>query len=194
MAQRIQIMIKKKKKNNLNEIENNNIDNKAENENNINEDSLDEKNINVEKFNDNEEEVQFIEDNQGNQIMKEFDVEITDVSDKDELMNKNLFLYVAAIEDGFEQEKISKEKLSEMLQSLPTTRNFTVYSYKNNNRLKIIFYLKNEEDKIIGKLPIILSNKENHLEKTDKFNIKMKDNNKNYEFFLKITINTTEDI
>ena len=180
--------------NNLNEIENNNIDNKAENENNINEDSLDEKNINVEKFNDNEEEVQFIEDNQGNQIMKEFDVEITDVSDKDELMNKNLFLYVAAIEDGFEQEKISKEKLSEMLQSLPTTRNFTVYSYKNNNRLKIIFYLKNEEDKIIGKLPIILSNKENHLEKTDRFNIKMKDNNKNYEFFLKITINTTEDI
>ena len=68
-----------------------------------------------------------------------------------------------------------------------------VYSYKNNNRIKVIFYFKNEEDRVIGKLPIILSNKESHLEKTDKFSVKMKDNDKNYKFSLKITINTTED-
>ena len=56
-------------------------------------------------------------------------------------MDKNLYLSVAAIEDGFEQEKINKEKFNERLQNLPTTINFSVYSYKNNNRIKVIFYL-----------------------------------------------------
>ena len=173
--------------NNINE----NIENKEENENNQNEDSLDQK----EKVEDKEEvEEQFIEENQGNQIIKEFDVEITNVSDKQELIEKNLFLSVSAIEDNNEQEKISKEKLGDILQNLPSTKNFMVYSYKNNNRIKVIFYFKNEEDRVIGKLPIILSNKESHLEKTDKFSVKMKDNDKNYMFALKITINTTEDI
>ena len=172
--------------NNMNE----NIENKEENENNQNEDSLDQK----EKVEDKEEEEeQFIEENQGNQIIKEFDVEITNVSDKQELIEKNLFLSVSAIEDNNEQEKISKEKLGDILQNLPSTKNFMVYSYKNNNRIKVIFYFKNEEDRVIGKLPIILSNKESHLEKTDKFSVKMKDNDKNYMFSLKITINTTED-
>ena len=173
--------------NNINE----NIENKEENENNQNEDSLDQK----EKVEDKEEvEEQFIEENQGNQIIKEFDVEITNVSDKQELIEKNLFLSVSAIEDNNEQEKISQEKLGDILQNLPSTKNFMVYSYKNNNRIKVIFYFKNEEDRVIGKLPIILSNKESHLEKTDKFSVKMKDNDKNYMFALKITINTTEDI
>ena len=173
--------------NNMNE----NIENKEENENNQNEDSLDQK----EKVEDKEEEEeQFIEENQGNQIIKEFDVEITNVSDKQELIEKNLYFSVSAIEDNNEQEKISKEKLGDILQNLPSTKNFMVYSYKNNNRIKVIFYFKNEEDRVIGKLPIILSNKESHLEKTDKFSVKMKDNDKNYMFSLKITINTTEDI
>ena len=184
--------------NNENNEENNiieNIENKEENENNVNEDSLDGKKVNIEEpKEESEPEEEFIEENQGNQIIKEFDVEITNVNDKEQLMDKNLYLSVAAIEDGFEQEKINKEKFNERLQNLPTTINFSVYSYKNNNRIKVIFYLKNEEDKVIGKLPIILSNKESHLEKTDNFNIKMKDDNKNYSFFLKITINTTEDI
>ena len=179
------------KKNEINE--NNTLENKEENENNINEDSLDEKNINIEDQKEKEEE-EFREENQGNQIMKEFDVEISNVSGKEELINKNLFLSVSAIEDGEEQEKIISEKLNDILQNLPSTRNFTVYSYKNNNRIKVIFYLKDEDNNIIGKLPIILSNKESHLEKSDKFNIKTKDDNKNYVFFLKITINTTEDI
>ena len=182
---------------NENNEENNNekVEYKDENENNVNEDSLDGKNINIEEYKDeNEVEEEFIEENQGNQIIKEFDVEITNVNDKEELINKNLYLTVASIEDGFEQEKINKEKFNERLENLPTTINFNVYSYKNNNRIKVIFYLKDEQDNVIGKLPIILSNKESHLEKTDKFNIKMKDDNKNYEFFLKITINTTEDI
>ena len=179
--------------NNLNENDNN-IENREENENNINEDSLDGKNINIKENIENEQEEEFIEENQGNQIIKEFDVEITDMSDKEDLLNKNLYLSVSAIEDGYEQEKITKENFNEMLKNLPTTRNFSVYSYKNNNRIKVIFYLKDEEDNIMGKLPIILSNKESHLEKTDKFSIKMKDNNKNYELYLKITINTTEDM
>ena len=183
---------------NENSEENNNIENienKEEDGNNPNEDSLEEKNIKVEENIDNDEvEEQFIEDNQGNQIIKDFDVEITKVSDKEELVNRNLYLSVTAIEDDIEQEKIVKEQFNAILQNLPSTRNFSVYSYKNNNRIKVIFYLKDEKDNVIGKLPIILSNKESHLEKTDKFNIKMKDNNKNYVFFLKITINTTEDI
>ena len=180
---------------NKNEInENNTLENKEENENNINEDSLDERNINNEENNEKEEEEEFREDNQGNQIMKEFDVEISNVSGKQELINKNLFLSVSAIEDGEEQEKIIPEKLNDILQNLPSTRNFTVYSYKNNNRIKVIFYLKDEDNNVIGKLPLILSNKESHLERNDKFNIKTKDDNKNYEFYLKITINTTEDI
>ena len=105
-----------------------------------------------------------------------------------------LFLTVTAIEDNNEQEKINKEKLSDILQNLPSTQQFNVYSYKNNNRIKVIFYLKDEQDNNVGILPIILSNKESHLEKTDKFNIKTTDDGKNYVFFLKITINTTEDI
>ena len=180
---------------NENNEENNNIENKEENENNPNEDSLEGKNINVEENNENDEvEERFIEENQGNQIIKDFDVEITNVSDKNELINKDLYLTVTAIEDDIEQEKINKENFSEILKNLPTTRNFSVYSYKNNNRIKVKFYLKDDRDNIIGKLPIILSNKESHLEKTDRYNIKMKDDNKNYVFFLKITINTTEDI
>ena len=176
--------------NNINE----NIENKEENENNPNEDSLDQKEKEEENKVEEEVEEQFVEENQGNQIIKEFDVEITKVSDKQELINKNLYLSVSAIEDDMEQEKISKEKLNDILQNLPSTKNFMVYSYKNNNRMKVIFYFKNEEDKVIGKLPIILSNKESHLEKSDNFNIKMRDNNKNYIFSLKITINTTEDL
>ena len=145
--------------------------NKEENDNNnINEDSLDQNQININNNEniDKDEEEEFKEDNQGNQIMKEFDVEITKVSDKNNLMNKNLYLSVSAIEDDYEQEKINKEKLNDILQNLPSTRNFTVYSYKNNNRIKVIFYLKDEEDKIIGKLPIILSNKESHERRSGK--------------------------
>ena len=167
------------------------ISNKNENENNINEDSLDQNNIEKENNQDDEE---FIEENQGNQVIKGFDVEITKVSDKEKLINKNLFLTVTAIEDNNEQEKINKEKLSDILQNLPSTQQFNVYSYKNNKRIKVIFYLKDEEDNNIGILPIILSNKESHLERTDKFNIKTTDDGKNYVFFLKITINTTEDV
>ena len=170
------------------------ISNKNENDNNINEDSLDQNNINIEENKDNKDEEEFIEENQGNQVIKGFDVEITNVSDKEELINKNLFLTVTAIEDNNEQEKINKEKLSDILQNLPSTQQFNVYSYKNNNRIKVIFYLKDEQDNNVGILPIILSNKESHLEKTDKFNIKTTDDGKNYVFFLKITINTTEDI
>ena len=170
------------------------ISNKNENDNNINEDSLDQNNINIEENKDIKDEEEFIEENQGNQVIKGFDVEITNVSDKEELINKNLFLTVTAIEDNNEQEKINKEKLSDILQNLPSTQQFNVYSYKNNNRIKVIFYLKDEQDNNVGILPIILSNKESHLEKTDKFNIKTTDDGKNYVFFLKITINTTEDI
>ena len=170
------------------------ISNKNENDNNINEDSLDQNNINIEENKDNKDDEEFIEENQGNQVIKGFDVEITNVSDKEELINKNLFLTVTAIEDNNEQEKINKEKLSDILQNLPSTQQFNVYSYKNNNRIKVIFYLKDEQDNNVGILPIILSNKESHLEKTDKFNIKTTDDGKNYVFFLKITINTTEDI
>ena len=171
------------------------ISNKNENDNNINEDSLDQNNINIEEHKDNEQDDdEFIEENQGKQIIKGFDVEITNVSDKEELINKNLYLTVTAIEDNNEQEKINREKLSDILQNLPSTQQFNVYSYKNNNRIKVIFYLKDEEDNNIGILPIILSNKESHLEKTDKFTIKTSDDGKNYVFFLKITINTTEDI
>ena len=163
------------------------------NEGNVNEDSLDQNNINIEG-NKEQDEDEFIEENQGNQIIKGFDVEITNVSDKEELINKNLYLSVSAIEDNNEQEKITKEKLSDILQNLPSTKEFNVYSYKNNNRIKVIFYLKDEDDNNIGILPIILSNKESHLERTDKFNIRTTDDGKNYVFFLKITINTTEDI
>ena len=170
------------------------ISKKNENDNNINEDSLDQNNINIEENKDIKDEEEFIEENQGNQVIKGFDVEITNVSDKEELINKNLFLTVTAIEDNNEQEKINKEKLSDILQNLPSTQQFNVYSYKNNNRIKVIFYLKDEQDNNVGILPIILSNKESHLEKTDKFNIKTTDDGKNYVFFLKITINTTEDI
>ena len=171
------------------------ISNKNENDNNINEDSLDQNNINIQEHKDNEQDDdEFIEENQGKQIIKGFDVEITNVSDKEELINKNLYLTVSAIEDNNEQEKINREKLSDILQNLPSTQQFNVYSYKNNNRIKVIFYLKDEEDNNIGILPIILSNKESHLEKTDKFTFKTSDDGKNYVFFLKITINTTEDI
>ena len=182
---------------NIDENNNEEINNDAHESNkevNINEDSLEQKDINEDQQDIQEsKEEEFIENNQGNQIIKELDIEITKVTNKKDLMNKNLSFSVTAIEDDNEQEKINKENLNDILSNLPNTKKLYVYSYKNNNRIKIIFYLKDNMDNEIGKLPIILSNKESYLEKTDKFNIRTKDDNKNYEFFLKITINTKED-
>ena len=50
------------------------ISNKNENDNNINEDSLDQNNINIEENKDIKDEEEFIEENQGNQVIKGFDV------------------------------------------------------------------------------------------------------------------------
>jgi len=171
-----------KDNNNENEKENNNID-----ENN--QDSIYSKEINME---DDDEE----EENNGNQIIKDFDVEITSVDNKKVLINKGYYLSVSAVEDGYEQEKINKNdgNLKDILQKLPYTCNFSVYSYKDNKKIKVYFYLKDEEDNDVGKLPIILSNKESHLELTGKFNFKTKNENEAYKFYLKITVNTTEDI
>ena len=147
--------------------------------------------INEMNIDDDEEE-----ENNGNQIIKEFDVEITSVDNKEALIKKGYYLSVSAVEDGYEQEKINKDNgnLKDILQRLPYTTNFTVYSYKDNKKVKVYFYLKDEEDNDIGKLPIVLSNKESHLEKSGKFAMKTKDENGKYMFFLKIAVNTIEDI
>ena len=148
-----------------------------------------------ENIDNNEGDNDFHEENQGNNIVKEFDLEITSVDKKQLLINKGYYLTISAIEDGQEQEKISKDRgnLKEILEKLPYTTDFSVYSYKKNNNLKIVLYLKDEEDNEIGKLPIILSNKESHLEKTGKYAFKSKDENNQYIFFLKIAINTVEE-
>ena len=168
---------------------NQNKDNNKLNENNDvdeHQDSVYSKEINME---DDDEE----EENNGNQIIKDFDVEITSVDNKKDLINKGYYLFVAAVEDGYEQEKINKNdgNLKDILQKLPYTCNFSVYSYKNNKKIKVYFYLKDEEDNEVGKLPIILSNKESHLELTGKFNFKTKNENEKSKFYLKITVNTT---
>ena len=196
--------------NNNEDIINNNIDN-----GNIDNGNIDDENkfnsININKveeedkvdINENISEINEIdmddneeEENNGNIIMKEFDIEITSVDNKAALISKGYYLYISAVEDGYEQEKVSKSNgnLKNILQRLPYTTNFTVYSYKNNKKLRVYLYIKDEEDNDIGKLPIILSNKETHLEKAAKYTIKTNDENGKYVFFLKIAVNTTEDI
>ena len=51
---------------------------------------------------------------------------------KELLINKGYYLTISAIEDGEEQEKVSKDKgnLNEILRKLPYTTAFSVYSYK----------------------------------------------------------------
>ena len=172
-------------------IDNGKIENVNEDENNYHDSEVNKDEINEESKEENQSE--FYEENQGKNILKEFDLEITSVDKKELLINKGYYLTISAVEDGEEQEKVSKDKgnLKEILKKLPYTTAFSVYSYKKNNRLKIILYLRDEEDNEVGKLPIILSNKESHLEKTGKYEFKVKD--KKYIFFLKITINTVED-
>ena len=140
---------------NIDENNNEEINNDAHESNkevNINEDSLDQKDINEDQQDIQEsKEEEFIENNQGNQIIKELDIEITKVTNKKDLMNKNLSFSVTAIEDDNEQEKINKENLNDILSNLPNTKKLYVYSYKNNNRIKIIFYLKDNMDNEIGK-------------------------------------------
>ena len=197
--------------NNINNIDINNDDN---DNNNVKEEILDSNNDNgnneneeQKEYNDflndeenkeenkEENEDDYHEENQGKNILKEFDLEITSVDNKEILRDKGYYLTISAVEDGEEQEKISKDKgnLNEILQKLPYTTDFSVYSYKNNNKLKIILYLRDKQDNEVGKLPIILSNKESHLEKSGKFEFKSNDQIKKYVFFLKITINTVEE-
>ena len=178
-------------------IENNENEENYENEfNNVDDNKIEdnkiEDSINNDNANNNDD---YQEENTGKNLLKEFDLEITSVDNINHLINKGYYLTISAMEDGEEQEKISKDKgnLKEILSKLPYTTDFSVYSYKNNKKLKIILYLKDEEDNEIGKLPIILSNKESHLEKNGKFTFKTIDENKQYMFFLKITINTVED-
>ena len=185
---------------NNNNYDNGNIDNDENYENEFNnvddnnEDNKIEESINNDNDNNNNND-DYHEENTGKNLLKEFDLEITSVDNINLLINKGYYLTISAMEDGEEQEKVSKDKgnLKDILTKLPYTTDFSVYSYKNNKKLKIILYLKDEENNEIGKLPIILSNTESHLEKTGKFAFKTIDENKQYMFFLKITINTVED-
>ena len=148
--------------------------------------------VNVNEMEENIDEDYNIE-NKGKQILKNFDLEITSVDNKKDLINKGYNLSISALDDGEENNK-SNLSLKEILPKLPFTTEFAVYSHKNYKNLKIIIYLKDQENNEIGKLPIILSNKESHLEKTGKYLMKTKDNIGKYIFFLKITINTDEDL
>ena len=170
--------------NNENNINNNEeLNNNNEEENNI--DIVD----NIEENIDEDYNIE----NKGKQILKNFDLEITSADNKGALINKGYNLCISALDDGEETNK-SNLILKEILPRLPFTTDFAVYSHKNYKNLKIIIYLKDEEDNEIGKLPIILSNKESHLEKTGKYIIRANDDIGKYSFFLKITVNTDEDL
>ena len=174
-------------KGNQSEIKDNqNNDNMENNQDEINND---ENQIGEENGNNDDNE-----DNKGKQIIKEIDIEITSVDKKDELANKGYNLSVYAVEDGNEQEKMANSDLKNILESLPHTINLNVYSYKKNKKIIINFYVKDENNNEVGKLPIILSNLESHLEENGNFVLKTKNDNNEYEFFLKIAVNTTEDL
>ena len=76
----------------------------------------------IENVNEDENNIQseFYEENQGKNILKEFDLEITSVDKKELLVNKGYYLTIYAVEDGDEQEKVSKDKgnLKEILRKL----------------------------------------------------------------------------
>ena len=127
-------------------------------------------------------------------ITKEFDVEITNVADKEILELKNYYLAVYAIEDGKEQEKYKTENtLTDILGKLPFTFNFTVYSYTDEKEVKIVLKLMKNNDEVVGSLPIIFSNKEKYAVVNDRYNINTEDDNEKYMFFLKFTVNTVEN-
>ena len=98
-------------------------------------------------------------------------------------MNKGYYLSIFSIEDGKEKEKINKVNLKEILKRLPYTTNFSLYSYKNNNQMKLLLYLKDEDENEIGKIPILLSNIETHLEKSGKYTFRTNDEKWKIFFF-----------
>ena len=93
---------------NVSNIDNGKIENVNEDENYFHDSEVNEDEINEES----KEEIQseFYEENQGKNILKEFDLEITSVDKKELLINKGYYLTISAIEDGEEQEKVSKDK------------------------------------------------------------------------------------
>ena len=124
-------------------------------------------------------------------IVKEVDAEITNIVDKDKLRDKNLYFSIYSHNNEVYSTK-EGNKINDIIQSLPFTFQFNLYSSTNEEKMKISILLKNEEDdSIYSETTIELDAQEKNLSITDQFILQGEDE---IRIFMKFTINTIENI
>ena len=138
----------------------------------------------------NKEESKEINDDEMT-IVKEVDAEITNIVDKDKLRDKNLYFSIYSHNNEVYSTK-EGNKINDIIQSLPFTFQFNLYSSTNEEKMKISILLKNEEDdSIYSETTIELDAQEKNLSITDQFILQGEDE---IRIFMKFTINTIENI
>lgn len=181
------------------------------NNNMLNEDDVSNNNINNENEEQevhNDEEEHYEEDFQINEdedikvnktetgmtLIKEIEVELTKVVNKDKYTSYNY--YLAVIDSDNNEIFSSKDETSfqDMLMSLPYLFNFSLYTTDKENTFSFELHLKEyEDDSTIASVPIILDARVNHLEKEDKFDLTGDTELNPITFYMKCTVNTIEN-
>ena len=145
---------------------------------------------NSENENKNKEESKEINDDEMT-ILKEVDAEITNIVDKDKLKDKNLYFSVYSHNNEVYSSK-EENKINDIIQNLPFTFKFNLYSSTNEEKMEISVCFNNEDDdSIYSQTKIELDAKEKNLTVTDQFIFK---GNDEIRVFMKFTVNTIEDI
>ena len=175
--------------------------------NNNNEEDVKDDNEEQEVHNDEEEhyeeDFQINEDEDNNKVnktetgmtlIKEIEVELTKVVNKDKYTSYNY--YLAVIDSDNNEIFSSKDETSfqDMLTSLPYVFNFSLYTTDKENTFSFELHLKEyEDDSTIASVPIILDARVNHLEKVDKFDLTGDTELNPITFYMKCTVNTIEN-
>lgn len=128
-------------------------------------------------------------------IIKEVDAEIINIVDKDKIKNKDYYISITDMQEGFEIYSSKDEtKFSEIVNSLPFKFNFTVYTTKSKSEFKVELSLKlSKDDSVVASLPIAFSSKENYLEISEKYDLLGKAIKGPVTFYMKYVVNTVEN-
>ncbi len=123
-------------------------------------------------------------------ILKEIDAEITNIVDKDKLRDKNLYFSIYSNDNEVYSTK-EGNKINDIIQNLPFTFKFNLYSSTNEEKMKITISFNNEDDdSIYSQATIELDAKEKNITITDQYILKGIDE---IRVFMKFIINTIED-
>ena len=128
-------------------------------------------------------------------ILKEIDLEITNIMDKELLRSDDFYFKITSEdEEGNEMDNYSSEHQNfiSFLDSLPFTCHFSLYSDNKKEQLKFWVKLMNKSEQgTFASCEIEFSNKEKYTTIQDRF-ILQGMNDRNYTFFLKINIETVK--